>query len=176
MEAKESLDIQTCDGRLPDSLTPKLRPALENLSDEAKLLAQRLLRCLALDLKIDPQSFLSAHAGMLTGTVFKYTYSKSLLIMFNLDSRHASRQVTFLDFFAPFLGEGNASAIRLLHYPPLDKSSEYLEDDSSPEPPPQQKITRCGKHTDYGGLTLLFQVRLSSASTRALYFAMQFSN
>ena len=83
----------------------------------------------------------------------------------------------FSPFFASILGEGNASAIRLLHYPPLDKSSEYLEDDSSPEPPPQQqKITRCGKHTDYGGLTLLFQVRLSSASSTLLYFAMQFSN
>ena len=91
MEAKESLDIQTCDGRLPDSLTPKLRPALENLSDEAKLLAQRLLRCLALDLKIDPQSFLSAHAGMLTGTLFKYTIYifkiSSNYLQFRLPSR-----------------------------------------------------------------------------------------
>ena len=26
----------------------------------------------------------------------------------------------------------------------------------------RQKITRCGKHTDYGGLTLLFQVRIIS--------------
>ena len=69
MEAKESLDIQTCSGSLPDSTTPKLRPAVQHLSDEAKLLAQRLLRCLALDLKIDPQSFLKAHAGMLTGTL-----------------------------------------------------------------------------------------------------------
>ena len=91
MEAKESLDIQTCDGRLPDSLTPKLRPALENLSDEAKLLAQRLLRCLALGLKIDPQSFLSAHAGMLTGTLFKYTIYifkiSSNYLQFRLPSR-----------------------------------------------------------------------------------------
>lgn len=132
MEAKESLDIQTCSGSLPDSTTPKLRPAVQHLSDEAKLLAQRLLRCLALDLKIDPQSFLKDHAGMLTG-------------------------------------EGNASAIRLLHYPPLDKSSEYLEDDSSPEPPPQQqKITRCGKHTDYGGLTLLFQDNLGGLEVETL--------
>ena len=73
MEAKESLDIQTCSGSLPDSTTPKLRPAVHNLSDEAKLLAQRLLRCLALDLKIDPQSFLRAHAGMLTGMFYVRT-------------------------------------------------------------------------------------------------------
>ena len=39
----------------------------------------------------------------------------------------------------------NASAVRLLHYPPLNDVSD-------------SKITRCGKHTDYGGLTLLFQV------------------
>ena len=73
MEAKESLDIQTCSGSLPDSTTPKLRPAVHNLSDEAKLLAQRLLRCLALDLKIYPQSFLRAHAGMLTGMFYVRT-------------------------------------------------------------------------------------------------------
>jgi len=135
MEAKESLDIQTCSGSLPDSTTPKLRPAVHNLSDEAKLLAQRLLRCLALDLKIDPQSFLRAHAGMLTG-------------------------------------EGNASAIRLLHYPPLDKSSAELQNLEDDGKEPQQKITRCGKHTDYGGLTLLFQVRLSSCFTRALLLCL----
>ena len=172
MEAKESLDIQTCDGRLPDSLTPKLRPALENLSDEAKLLAQRLLRCLALDLKIDPQSFLSAHAGMLTGTLFKYTIYifkiSSNYLQFRLPSRVKTSDI--FRFFAPFLGEGNASAIRLLHYPPLDKSEGQLQN-LGKEP---QKITRCGKHTDYGGLTLLFQVRLSSCFTLELHSTMQF--
>jgi isopenicillin N synthase-like dioxygenase len=47
-------------------------------------------------------------------------------------------------------GSGNnASSLRLLHYPPL------LHDDAQKS---GQKITRCGTHTDYGGLTLLFQV------------------
>ena len=68
VEAKESLDVQSCSGQLPDTESPKLRPALQHLSEEAKLLAQRLLQCLAIDLKIDPQTFLNAHSGMLTGT------------------------------------------------------------------------------------------------------------
>ena len=45
----------------------------------------------------------------------------------------------------------NASAIRLLHYPPVNK--KFVQQNSA-----DSKITRCGKHTDYGGLTLLFQV------------------
>ena len=53
-------------------------------------------------------------------------------------------------------GHGNASAVRLLHYPPLKSEQQNLKKN----PENQQKITRCGKHTDYGGLTLLFQVRL----------------
>ena len=78
----------------------------------------------------------------------------------------------FSPFFASILGEGNASAIRLLHYPPLDKSSAELQNLEDDGKEPQQKITRCGKHTDYGGLTLLFQVRLSSCFTRALLLCL----
>ena len=54
----------------------------------------------------------------------------------------------FLEKHSGILGNelNNESALRLLHYPPIDKVD------------PENKITRCGKHTDYGGLTLLFQV------------------
>lgn len=95
---------------LPDDQVPKLRPCLESLTSQVRFLAQRLLKCLAFDLQIDPETFLRQHSGMLTG-------------------------------------QGNGSAVRLLHYPPVEQNSA-------------QKITRCGKHTDYGGLTLLFQVRI----------------
>ena len=54
----------------------------------------------------------------------------------------------FLEKHSGILGNelNNESALRLLHYPPIDNVD------------PDNKITRCGKHTDYGGLTLLFQV------------------
>ena len=43
-------------------------------------------------------------------------------------------------------GNGNASAVRLLHYPEIRSGKT------------ESRVTRCGIHTDYGGLTLLFQV------------------
>ena len=54
----------------------------------------------------------------------------------------------FLEKHSGILGNelNNESALRLLHYPPINNVD------------PENKITRCGKHTDYGGLTLLFQV------------------
>ena len=54
----------------------------------------------------------------------------------------------FLEQHSGILGNelNNESALRLLHYPPIDNVGH------------ENKITRCGKHTDYGGLTLLFQV------------------
>ena len=66
-EAKESLDILCTSNALPDNLVPKLRSNLENLADEASVLAKRLLKCLAIDLVIDPEEFLLNHSGMLTG-------------------------------------------------------------------------------------------------------------
>lgn len=58
-------------------------------------------------------------------------------------------------------GVNNASAIRLLHYPPLNS----VGDNSG------KRVTRCGMHTDYGGLTLLFQdasggLEVQSSSTK----------
>jgi len=124
IEAKESFDVSKIapSGVLPDAEVPKLRPSITELSREAGSLAQRLLRCLALDLQIDIEKFLHAHSGMLTGVA-------------------------------------NASAIRLLHYPPLDIDEQNLA---------QQKITRCGKHTDYGGLTLIFQDSLGGLEVQTL--------
>lgn len=43
-------------------------------------------------------------------------------------------------------GKKNGSAIRFLHYPPIQEDYGC------------SRITRCGQHTDYGGMTLLFQV------------------
>ena len=56
-----------------------------------------------------------------------------------------------------FTGHGNnATAIRLLHYPKIDPI-QTPEGDSCPSSG-LNSITRCGEHTDYGGLTLLYQV------------------
>ena len=53
-----------------------------------------------------------------------------------------------------FSGQGNASAIRLLHYPGIESVDT------------KARITRCGVHTDYGGLTLLFQVKKMSLNMK----------
>ena len=48
--------------------------------------------------------------------------------------------------------KNNGSTLRVLHYPAvldLDLDQNGCE----------KKITRIGEHTDYGGLTLLYQVR-----------------
>ena len=121
IEAKESLDVLCTSKALPDNHVPELRSDLENLSTEAGSLAQRLLRCLALDLQIDSEQFLNDHSGMLQGN------------------------------------DNNGSCLRLLHYPPAP--NELMENEQNLGQN-RQKITRCGKHTDYGGLTLLFQVRV----------------
>ena len=55
-----------------------------------------------------------------------------------------------------FTGRGNnATSIRLLHYPKIetDIGSKGACGSSG-----ESCITRCGEHTDYGGLTLLYQV------------------
>ena len=46
------------------------------------------------------------------------------------------------------LSNANATSIRLLNYPPLTGEESDLG----------KSVTRCGVHTDYGGITLLFQV------------------
>jgi isopenicillin N synthase-like dioxygenase len=45
-------------------------------------------------------------------------------------------------------GEGNATSMRLLNYPAIEEDLVLIE---------SKTITRCGVHTDYGGMTLLFQ-------------------
>ena len=43
----------------------------------------------------------------------------------------------------------NATSLRLLHYPAVENAHAG------------EAVVRCGEHTDYGGMTLLFQVKLS---------------
>ena len=47
------------------------------------------------------------------------------------------------------LSNANATSIRLLNYPALTGEEGGMK----------KSVTRCGVHTDYGGLTLLFQVQ-----------------
>ena len=62
---------------------------------------------------------------------------------------------TFLGNHSEMLnGSGrNATSLRLLHYPPL-------EGVRGEEGAMEKTVTRCGVHSDYGGLTLLFQVSI----------------
>lgn len=108
VEFKESFDVHSLDKH--QLLGQKMFDgAIQSLSHQTVILAQRLLQCLAKDLGVQPRDMLQSHSNM----------------------------------FDP----SNATSLRLLHYPPIDlKSSEH------------QSITRCGEHSDYGGLTLLFQV------------------
>ena len=55
--------------------------------------------------------------------------------------------------------QGNASSIRLLNYPALETHEDL---------PPGKTITRCGVHTDYGGMTLLFQDLLGGLEIQKL--------
>ena len=56
-----------------------------------------------------------------------------------------------------FTGRGNnATSIRLLHYPQID--TDFGLEGASASSAESSCITRCGEHTDYGGLTLLYQV------------------
>lgn len=123
-EAKESLDVQTMAGPLPDLEAPSLRPSINSFVKEGVKLSQRLLRCLAIDLDIDEDAFLAQHSGMFAGR------------------------------------DNNASSMRLLHYPPVIPEPNAMN----------KKMTRCGKHTDYGGLTLLFQVIIKSNSLKMQIF------
>ncbi len=53
--------------------------------------------------------------------------------------------------------DGNASSLRLLNYPAVAEVATVGEGKS---------VTRCGVHTDYGGMTLLFQVEIGSTNHR----------
>ena len=72
------------------------------------------------------------------------------------------------DHSGMFTGRGNnATSIRLLHYPKIDPIPAnndlwYLMASASDFSSESNCITRCGEHTDYGGLTLLYQVHLYS--------------
>ena len=56
-----------------------------------------------------------------------------------------------------FTGRGNnATSIRLLHYPKIEADSG--SNGACAASVETSCITRCGEHTDYGGLTLLYQV------------------
>ena len=70
------------------------------------------------------------------------------------------------DHSGMFTGRGNATSIRLLHYPKIEK--ELSDTDgaaaaSTSSGMSENVVTRCGEHTDYGGLTLLYQVLRRSA-------------
>ena len=59
-----------------------------------------------------------------------------------------------------FNGRGNnATSIRLLHYPKIEADSNP-EQESTTSTSESASVTRCGEHTDYGGLTLLYQVNI----------------
>lgn len=64
------------------------------------------------------------------------------------------------DHSGMFTGRGNATSIRLLHYPNIEK--ELADTDgaaaATSSAMSENVVTRCGEHTDYGGLTLLYQV------------------
>ena len=54
--------------------------------------------------------------------------------------------------------ENNATSIRLLHYPKIETASTSQCAASSLAE--SNCVTRCGEHTDYGGLTMLYQVHV----------------
>ena len=63
------------------------------------------------------------------------------------------------DHSGMFSGRGNnATSIRMLHYPKIE--TKYSDECATPALDESKAITRCGEHTDYGGLTLLYQVIL----------------
>ena len=45
------------------------------------------------------------------------------------------------------LEEGNATTLRSIHYPPIEESLAM-----------KPGVIRCGEHSDYGTITLLYQV------------------
>jgi len=94
--------------------------------------------------------------------------AKRLLRCLALDLQIDSEQ--FLGEHSGMLtGDGNnGSSLRLLHYPPTDEHQHYSADEQNEVGQNRQKITRCGKHTDYGGLTLLFQDSLGGLEVQTL--------
>ena len=63
------------------------------------------------------------------------------------------------DHSGMFSGRGNnATSIRMLHYPKIETNS--TDECAASALDKSKAITRCGEHTDYGGLTLLYQVKL----------------
>ncbi|XP_068230887.1 uncharacterized protein [Palaemon carinicauda] len=59
----------------------------------------------------------------------------------------------FLDAHKKVFGDGNRSALRMIHYP-------SIHGDTLPN------FTRCGPHTDYGTITLLFQEDIGGLQVR----------
>ena len=70
------------------------------------------------------------------------------------------------DHSGMFTGRGNATSIRLLHYPKIEKQlsdkAAAAANASHSCNMSENVVTRCGEHADYGGLTLLYQVILQS--------------
>ena len=52
----------------------------------------------------------------------------------------------------------NATSLRLLHYPKIAQPLSTSDQGASSSCVEPKIVTRCGEHTDYGGLTLLYQV------------------
>ena len=68
---------------------------------------------------------------------------------------------TFLRDHSGFFSDRNATSLRLLHYPPLGEG-ETSTIASEHQDQSKKLLTRCGVHSDYGGITLLFQVQMVS--------------
>ena len=57
--------ITGSDARFPDSQVPKLRPKLTQLALDTKNLAYRILKALALAMKLDKNFFVDCHQDLL---------------------------------------------------------------------------------------------------------------
>ena len=71
-------------------------------------------------------------------------------LQFSLSMSLGADPEEYLSFYDGMFGESknNGSSLRVLHYPAvLDQNGR------------EKSVTRVGEHTDYGGLTLLYQVR-----------------
>ena len=164
-EEKETLDVQgvapSC--VLPDQELPNLRNALSDLTSQIKDLGNKFFfREINFHANFHENDFIfNWHIGIFFGRLLlclKLTKYILFLATRLLKCLALGLQIDPNEFLQQHSGilncdddVDNASAIRLLHYPPVNK--KFVQQNSA-----DSKITRCGKHTDYGGLTLLFQV------------------
>lgn len=113
-----------------------------------KDLSLRVLKLMAHSLDLDPDLFLSAHR--LVGSMsleHVHTFFTSLLTSPSAHLTSCEVQnpvVSDKPTVSPAASE-NGTTLRSLYYPPVD--SEKIKQDQ----------LRCGEHSDYGSITLLFQ-------------------